>query len=103
MAERLGRGLCRFATSRAAGQNSMYYVYFLKSQVNGDLYIGSCEDVNIRVNRHNSRLVRSTKAYAPWKLVGSEGYTTRSEAVRRERFLKAHQQKEIFKKRFEKD
>lgn len=81
----------------------MFYVYFLKSQVNADLYIGSCENIDKRVKRHNSGLVKSTKAYVPWKLVGTESYNTRSEAVRRERFLKTGQQKELLKKGFEKD
>ncbi|OGE82434.1 MAG: hypothetical protein A3B10_03130 [Candidatus Doudnabacteria bacterium RIFCSPLOWO2_01_FULL_44_21] len=81
----------------------MYHVYFLKSQVNGDLYIGSCENISSRIARHNNKSVRSTKAYAPWKLLGSESYNTRGEAVRRERFLKAHQQKEILKERFKND
>jgi putative endonuclease len=78
----------------------MFYVYFLKSLKNGDLYIGSCQDVNIRIERHNKGLVRSTKAYRPWKLMGSEAYQTRSEAFRREMFLKTGQQKELLKKKF---
>jgi len=78
----------------------MYYVYFLKSEKNGDLYIGSCENVNIRVERHNKGLVRSTKAYRQWKLMGFEEYNTRSEAFRREMFLKTGQQRELLKKRF---
>ena len=79
----------------------MYYVYFLKSTVNADLYIGSCEDMKKRLKRHNDGLVRSTKANRPWRLMGNEEYDSRSEAVRRERFLKTGQQKEILKKRFE--
>ncbi|MDP3741523.1 MAG: GIY-YIG nuclease family protein [bacterium] len=81
----------------------MYFVYFLKSLINNDLYVGSCENLNTRLGRHNNGLVRSTKAYRPWKLLGYEEYNTRSEAVRRERFLKSHQQKEILKKRFERE
>ncbi|MFH1990351.1 MAG: GIY-YIG nuclease family protein [Patescibacteria group bacterium] len=73
----------------------MYYVYFLKSLKNGDLYIGSTEDVNNRLKKHNGGKVKSTKFYRPWQLLDIETYNTRSEAVRRELFLKNHQQKEI--------
>ena len=79
----------------------MYYVYFLKSIVNADLYIGSCENIEKRLQRHNGGLVRSTKANRPWRLIGNEEYNSRSDAVRRERFLKTGQQRELLKKRFE--
>ena len=69
--------------------------------MNGDLYVGSCEVVQVRFKRHNSGLVKSTKGYRPWKLLGFEEYNTRSEAMRRENFLKSHQQKELLKKKFE--
>lgn len=78
----------------------MYYVYYLLSLINGDLYIGSTDDVKRRVNQHNNGKVKSTKAYKPWKLLGFETFNTRSEAVRGEKFLKTHQQKDILKKRY---
>ncbi|KKW47993.1 MAG: Excinuclease ABC C subunit domain protein [Parcubacteria group bacterium GW2011_GWA1_59_11] len=78
----------------------MYFVYYLHSKVNNDLYIGSCEDVDKRLCQHNAGRVRSTKAYRPWELLGSENFNTRSEAVLRERHLKNHQQKEILKRKF---
>lgn len=40
------------------------------------------------------------RANRPWKLMDYEEYTTRSEAVRREIFLKTGQKKERPKKRF---
>lgn len=75
----------------------MYCVYFLLSSVNRDLYIGSAENLEKRVKLHNTGKVRSTKAYKPWRLLDHEVYNTRSEAVRRERFLKTGQQKEMLK------
>ena len=78
----------------------MYYVYFLKSLTNNDLYIGSTVELENRVNLHNDGKVKSTKPYRPWQLLGCEVYNSRSEAVRRERFLKDHQQKEILKKKY---
>jgi putative endonuclease len=78
----------------------MFYVYFLRSLKNGDVYIGSCENVPIRFKRHNQGKVKSTKGYKPWKLLGYEGCQTRSEAVRKEKFYKTHQQREMLKIRF---
>ena len=78
----------------------MFYVYFLKSLKNGDLYIGSCENLDIRLKRHNTGKVRSTQFYRPWQLLGHEVYNSRSEAVRQERFLKTGQQKEQLRKKF---
>ena len=74
-----------------------YYVYFLKSLKNNDLYIGSTEDLENRLWFHNSGKVRSTKFYRPWQLLGSESFVTRSEAVKREKFLKSHQQRDLLK------
>ena len=75
----------------------MYYVYVLLSLVNGDIYIGSTENVEQRVWLHNNGRVKSTKAYRPWKLLEVKEYNTRSEAVREEKFFKQHQQKEIIR------
>ena len=78
----------------------MYVVYFLRSTKNNDLYVGSAENVKKRLARHNGGLVRSTKAYRPWELLGFEEYATRGEAVQKERFYKSHQQKEILKRKY---
>ncbi|RJQ29876.1 GIY-YIG nuclease family protein [Candidatus Parcubacteria bacterium] len=78
----------------------MYYTYILRSLKNNDLYIGSTADVNKRLALHNSEKVRSTKAYSPWQLLQCEEFSLRADAVRHERFLKSHQQKEILKRRY---
>ena len=75
-------------------------MYFLQSLKNNDLYVGSTEDVEIRVALHNAGKVKSTKAYRPWKLLDFEEGESRSVAVKRERFFKTHQQKEILKKKY---
>lgn len=78
----------------------MYYVYFLKNLKNNDLYIGSAESLAKRINLHNAGKIKSTQFYRPWQLLDFEVYDSRSKAVRRERFLKNHQQKEILKKKY---
>lgn len=66
----------------------MYHCYVLRSLSKGRYYIGSCEDIDIRLRRHNNGSVKSTKAFAPWELMASESFS-RSEATTRERQLKS--------------
>ncbi len=80
----------------------MFYTYFLKSLANGDIYIGSCENLTTRLRRHNSGRVKSTKGYRPWQLLGYEEYTTRGEAFKREKFYKQAEQRSLLKIKFHK-
>jgi putative endonuclease len=77
-----------------------YYTYILKSEKNGDYYIGSTEDVIKRLELHNKGRVKSTKAYKPWILLETHEFVSRSEAFRQEMFLKTHQQKNILKNKY---
>ena len=67
----------------------MYYTYIIQSQKNGRFYIGSCHNIDIRIERHNAGATPSTKSGRPWKLVYSESYETNSEALKREREIKS--------------
>ncbi len=67
----------------------MYYTYIIQSQKNGMFYIGSCQDIDKRIERHNAGATPSTKPGRPWKLVYSETYETNSEALKREREIKS--------------
>ncbi|HBL39861.1 TPA: endonuclease [Candidatus Uhrbacteria bacterium] len=66
----------------------MYLIYILESVLSGRWYIGSTEDVESRLATHNAGRVRSSKPYIPYKVVYTESFQTRSEAVRREREIK---------------
>ena len=68
----------------------MYYVYVLYSPSHNRLYIGQTDNLRVRVARHNSGLVRSTRPYQPWDLIYFETFASRGEALRRERELKEH-------------
>jgi len=65
-----------------------YCVYVLKSQVDGDLYIGFTTDIIQRVTAHNSGSVPSTAPRRPFALVFCEYYPSKSDALRRETYLK---------------
>jgi putative endonuclease len=89
-----------YARSRKARQETMFYVYFLKSLKNGDLYIGSTENIDKRLAEHNSGKTKSTNFYRPWELLDYEEYESRSEAVKKEKFFKSHQQRNILKQKY---
>lgn len=76
-----------------------YYVYVLKSAAHNRIYVGSSQDVNVRLKLHNSGRVKSTKPYRPWILLEKHSYKSRSEAVKFERLFKSGQQKEYIKLR----
>ena|GEM_PF-227578 len=79
---------------------SMFYAYVLKSRKNGKFYIGHTEDLQRRITEHNSNKHRTqfTALNGPWKLVFFETFSTRSEAMKRERFLKSGKGREYIKK-----
>ena len=54
-----------------------YYVYILKSLKDNKFYIGSCSDIESRINFHNAGLQRSTKNRIPFKLILSEKYKSK--------------------------
>jgi putative endonuclease len=66
----------------------MFFVYVQKSEKTDRRYVGSCEDVNVRLRRHNAGESKATKHGVPWILIHRESFPTRAEAVERERYYK---------------
>ena len=78
----------------------MYYVYVLISlKKNNWFYVGFTNDLKTRFEKHNSKLVKSTKFYAPFKLIYYEAYSSEKDARIREKNLKSHQQRDLLKER----
>jgi len=65
-----------------------YFTYILKSKVKDRYYIGFCENLNARLEKHNSGNTKSTKAYIPWEIVYWEKYHIKKDAIKREKQLK---------------
>ncbi len=65
-----------------------YFVYLLKSKIDGSYYIGQTQDITGRLERHNKGRVTSTKNKKPWELIKYETYQTRDESRWREHTLK---------------
>ena len=66
----------------------MTYVYILKSEKDGNNYIGSTNDLRNRFKLHNKGRVQSTKDRVPFKLVYYEAYSSEQDARKRESNLK---------------
>ncbi|MDQ5938694.1 MAG: putative endonuclease [Patescibacteria group bacterium] len=68
----------------------MYYVYLLKSLLDGSSYVGyTNDDPKIRLDEHNSGQNRWTRKYRPYQLVYYESYYCKKDALHREKFLKS--------------
>ena len=66
----------------------MFYVYVLKSEKDGSLYIGYTDNLKRRFVEHNEGRSKSTKHKAPFALVYYEAYRSKSDARYRESNLK---------------
>ena len=77
----------------------MYYVYFLLL-FNGDVYKGFCNDLKRRIMEHTSGKVTATRNYRPLCLIGYEAYLLKSDAQRREKFLKTTEGIKLLKRQY---
>lgn len=76
----------------------MYYVYVIYSKKSKKKYTGQTEDLELRLKQHNEgTLGFYTKNKGPWELIYVEEYTTRSEAMAREKWLKSGKGREFVK------
>jgi putative endonuclease len=66
----------------------MFYSYILKSKKDGNLYIGSTNDLKERLEKHNLGKVFSTKARRPFEIIYYEAYRSEKDARKREHNLK---------------
>ena len=68
-------------------KEEIYYVYVLRN-TEGRLYIGFSNNLEKRVQQHQKNKGGWTSGRGPWELVYNEQFTSRVEAMRRERRLK---------------
>lgn len=66
----------------------MFFVYILKSSKDREWYIGSTNDLERRIEEHNSGKVPSTKSRIPLKIIYYEAYLSGKDARHREHNLK---------------
>jgi putative endonuclease len=75
----------------------MLTVYVIKSERNGDIYVGITKDVTVRLKEHNTGKNRYTKGLRPWKIIYTELQPDWEAARKREKYLKSGVGKEFLK------
>lgn len=76
-------------TIGASGSSIMFTAYILQSEKTQGYYIGSTDNLDKRLIRHNKGYSKYTKNKGPFKVVYKEEFKTRSEAKKREYYLKS--------------
>jgi putative endonuclease len=67
----------------------MFYVYILQSTAfPREVYTGFSENIDSRVNDHNSGKSVHTAKFAPWKLLWYAAFPKKEQALAFERYLK---------------
>ena len=80
---------------------SKFYVYVIKSK-EGLKYTGMTEDLVLRLKQHNDKSLSFwTKRGADWKLIYTEEFNNKTDALRREKWLKSGIGREYLKKKLE--
>ena len=65
----------------------MYFVYILKLR-NGQFYVGFTNNLLERVRKHKIGRINYTRKYLPVKLVFYAAFSSKSKAIRFEKYLK---------------
>ena len=76
----------------------MFFVYLIQSEIDNSFYIGYSQDPIKRLLAHNNGKSIYTRRKMPWKLVYTEQYSSKTEALKREKFLKAQKNTEFYKR-----
>jgi len=76
----------------------MFFVYILQSVTTRRFYVGHTDDLAQRVAEHNAGRSPYTKGRGPWVLVCVEAFSTRAEAMKREREIKARKSRRYIEK-----
>lgn len=66
----------------------MYYFYVLKSEKLNSCYYGFTNNLKRRFEEHNCGNSKFTKAGVPWKIVYYEAYSSKDDAMEREKQIK---------------
>jgi putative endonuclease len=62
----------------------MYYVYILLSEAKTRTYTGVSDNVQKRLDEHNSGRVKSSRPYRPYRIIHVEPFETLKEARQKE-------------------
>ena len=76
----------------------MYYVYVLRIKKSGRYYIGQTQNLFKRLEKHSRGKTKSMKNRGSFDVVYVEKYSSRADAMRREKEIKRYKGGEAFKR-----
>ena len=76
----------------------MYFVYILYSLSRDKYYVGSCEDVNKRLVKHNTNHSGFTGKTGDWIIKWTEEHADKTGALKREKQIKAWKSRRMIEK-----
>ena len=76
----------------------MWFVYILYSAKIDRYYVGVTNKLEWRLERHNAGWGKYTKRGIPWKIVYTEEYNDKSEALKREREIKRRKSRDYIER-----
>ena len=78
----------------------MYTTYVLKSLKARRFYTGFTENLERRLNEHNSGKSSYTKRFMPWEVIFSKHFPEKQEAIKYEKYLKSNAGRVWLKNKF---
>ena len=75
-----------------------YFTYIIYSPSLDKYYIEYTHDPTLRIYRHNDGWSKSTNSGIPWILLYYEEFDTKSEAIKRENYIKKMKSREYIEK-----
>jgi len=77
---------------------TMYFTSILYSVIKDKYYVGSCEDVNKRLIKHNTSHSGFTGKTGDWVIKWVEEHASKTDALRREKQIKAWKSRKMIEK-----
>ena len=71
-----------------------YYLYIIQSDKDDSFYVGTTQNLDERIFRHNQGRSKYTKHKRPWNLVFVEEHPDRSSAMKSDYAIKRHKSKD---------
>jgi len=68
--------------------NTYFFVYILQSLKDSSFYVGQCCDLDCRMSKHTEGMSKYTASKRPLRLRYFEIFSTRTEAIKREKEIK---------------
>ena len=76
----------------------MYFTYILYSDLADPFYVGYTATLETRLLKHNSKHKGFTSAVSDWRIVYSEQFETKAEAMSREKEMKSWKSRKLIEK-----